>query len=245
MIIRTLNRARYLKLFFFFAMGFIVTQDLQAESIQIEKNINPFKLYPKDIDFEVKRNGEMIGFHQVTFKLVNGNKISVVAEMKIKIFFLGFPIYKYLYFSSAQWQDGYLQNLVAKQNDDGDKSEVNIRKNKKKLSITGPNGDTFGAIKLLPSNHWNSRILGMNKVIDTIKGQVADIIIQDKGVEQIKVKGGVVSATKYIFGGDVDAIVWYHRSGRWVKLQFRAEDGSIIELFCKECGVSEFIIAGN
>ena len=245
MIIRILNKAQYLKLFFFFAMGIIVGYELNAESIQIEKNINPFKLYPKDISFEVKRNEEIIGFHKVTFELITDNRISVAAEMKINVFFLGFPIYKYSYFSNAQWQDGYLQNLAAKQNDDGDKSEVIIRRNKKRLNITGPNGDTSGAIELLPSNHWNSRILGMNKVIDTIKGKVADITIQDKGVERIKVKGGIVLATKYVFGGDVDAIVWYHGSGRWVKLQFRAEDNSIIELLCQECGVSEFIMAGN
>ena len=245
MIIRTLNKARSLKLFLFFAMGIIVRDDLNAESIQIEKNINPFKLYPKNINFEVKRNEKIIGFHKVTFELINDNRIGVLAEMKINVFFLGFPIYKYSYFSNAEWQDGYLQNLVASQNDDGDKSEVNIRKNKKRLSITGPNGDAFGAIDLLPSNHWNSHILGMNKVIDTIKGKVADITIQDRGVEKVQVKGGAISAKKYVFGGDVDAKVWYHRSGRWVKLQFRAEDNSIIELLCKECGVSEFIIAGN
>ncbi len=245
MIIRTINKVRCLASFLFFAMGFIVAQELQADSIHIDRNINPFKLYPKGIDFEVKRNEEIIGFHRVNFEPSTSNGISVVAEMNIKVSFLGFPLYKYSYFSAAQWQGGYLQNLVAKQNDDGDKSEVNIRRNNKKLSITGPNGDTFGAIKLLPSNHWNFRILEMNKVIDTIKGQVADIEIENKGVETIKVKGGTVSATKYVFGGDVDAIVWYHRTGRWVKLLFRAEDNSIIELLCKECGVSEFIIAGN
>ena len=245
MIIKTLNKARCVNLFFFFAMGLITAPEIQAENIQIDKNFNPFKLYPKDIDFEVKRNEKTIGFHKVTFEPINGNRIRVLAEMNIKVFFLGFPIYKYSYFSKAQWQGGYLQNLIAKQNDDGDKSEVNIIRNKRRLSVTGPNGAAFGDIELLPSNHWNSRILGMNKVIDTIKGKVADITIQGKGIERIKVKGGAVSAAKYVFGGDVDSNVWYHRSGRWVKLQFRAEDNSIIELMCKECGVSEFIIAGN
>ena len=90
MIIRILNKAQYLKLFFFFAMGIVVGYELNAESFQTEKNINPFKLYPKDISFEVKRNEEIIGFHKVTFELITDNRISVVAEMKINVFFLGF-----------------------------------------------------------------------------------------------------------------------------------------------------------
>ena len=193
----------------------------------------------------MKRNEEIIGFHKVTFELITDNRISVVAEMKINVFFLGFPIYKYSYFSNAQWQDGYLQNWQQSKMMTGISQEVIIRRNKKRLNITGPNGDTSGAIELLPSNHWNSRILGMNKVIDTIKGKVADITIQDKGVERIKVKGGIVLATKYVLVEMWMQSVWYHRSGRWVKLQFRAEDNSIIELLCQECGVSEFIMAGN
>ena len=37
MIIRILNKAQYLKLFFFFAMGIVVGYELNAESIQIKK----------------------------------------------------------------------------------------------------------------------------------------------------------------------------------------------------------------
>ena len=45
MIIKILNKAEYLKLFFFFAMGIVVGYELNAESFRIEKkNINPFKL---------------------------------------------------------------------------------------------------------------------------------------------------------------------------------------------------------
>jgi len=39
MIIRILNKAQYLKLFFFFAMGIVVGYELNAESFQIEKKI--------------------------------------------------------------------------------------------------------------------------------------------------------------------------------------------------------------
>ena len=53
MIIRTINKVRCLAPFLFFAMGFIVAQELQADNIYIDRNINPFKLYPKGIDFEV------------------------------------------------------------------------------------------------------------------------------------------------------------------------------------------------
>ena len=38
MTIRILNKAQYLKLFFFFAMGIVVGYELNAESFQIDEN---------------------------------------------------------------------------------------------------------------------------------------------------------------------------------------------------------------
>ena len=46
-----------------------------------------------------------------------------------------------------------------------------------------------------------------------------------------------ILATKDEYSGDISTLVWYSDHGNWVKMKFKASDGSDIEYKCIECGI--------
>jgi hypothetical protein len=48
-------------------------------------------------------------------------------------------------------------------------------------------------------------------------------------------RSGALRARHYLYAGDLNGEIWFDDQGRWVKLRFRADDGSIIDYVCRRC----------
>jgi hypothetical protein len=202
-------------------------------------HIDPLKIYPKNIEFTVLRNKEIVGKHRVLFNKIESDKLRVTADFNIKVSFLKIPLYHFNYKSDAIWYNGNLFSLVSTQNEDGVKSTVKVFIEKNKLVIDGPKKNIKTDMNTYPSNHWNARIVFKDKLINTLKGELSSVTITKIGVETINAQGRSISAIKYTYSGDVDASVWYTEEGRWVKLKFEGHDGSSIDYECVECGLGK------
>ena len=198
------------------------------------RSADPLSLYGNEIVFSVMRNGEPIGVHRVNFDR-NGDELIVASRFEAEVKFLFLTAFEYLYESKAVWRNGCMVELKATTDDNGDKSRVLARLADGQLKIEGPAGTIRGTPGLLPSNHWNSGILESNQVLNTITGTVASINIADLGEKPVVVNAQPASARHYVYSGDLQTEVWYDDSGRWVKMRFRAEDGSSIEYICQKC----------
>lgn len=88
---------------------------------------------------------------------------------------------------------------------------------------------------MFPTDHWHSGVLQSDRVLNTITGRVARVDIADMGEAQVVVNDAPESARRYVYSGDLQTEVWYDREGRWVKMRFRADDGSTIEYVCRKC----------
>ncbi len=197
----------------------------------------PEKLYPRGIHFEVLRNGAPVGSHTVSFSKKNDGYLRVQASFDLTVRFLGLPVYKYLYLSDASWDRGHLAILTASQDDNGDISQVDIRRDGDDLVIHGPNGSKRASGNLLPTNHWNPNVLSHLSVLNTITGEISDVGIESTGVQIVQAQGVTIEAARHVYSGDIETTVWYDTAGRWVKMMFEAQDGSTIEYLCRECGL--------
>ena len=204
------------------------------------RNVDPFKLYPEGILFDVRRNDETVGHHKVSFRKEVNDQIRVTSRLKLKVKVLGLIVYRYDYYSEAWWAENHLVKLLAKQNDDGAISDVKVSAKENVLMIDGPSGKFQGRSSLYPSNHWHAGVLSEHQLIDTLKGQIASVKIKNLGTEKVSAEGRAIYAQKYIYSGDVNATAWYDEFGRWVKLSFAAKDGSVIDYHCTECGLKKF-----
>lgn len=201
-----------------------------------EKSVHdPLSLYGNELLFSVLRNGKPIGMHRVTFDR-DGDRLMVDSRFQAEVKVLFFTAFEYVYESKSIWRDGCMVELKATTNDNGDRSRVTARLTDGRLVIDGPAGSTQGIAGLFPTDHWHSGVLGGGQVLNTITGRVASVTISDMGESRVRVNNGSIPARHYVYSGDLQTDVWYDENGRWVKMQFRAEDGSKIEYVCQKCG---------
>lgn len=199
--------------------------------------VDPVSLYGEQIVFDVKRNGTRVGTQTVTFGRTPDQSVKVGVALELAIKFLGITVYRYDYRSDAIWRDGLLIRLKSKQNDDGKINEVRVVSSEDGLRVEGPNGVVVASADLFPTNHWNPGVIGSKQVINTLNGSLAEVTITNEGRETITAQEKAISATKFVYRGDVNPTVWYDDSGRWVKFKFVAEDGSEIVYECRKCGL--------
>ena len=195
---------------------------------------NPLLLYGPAIDFDVFREGDKVGFHQVRFER-DGKDLIVSSMFQLEIEFLFFAAYNYLYQSEARWRDGQLVSLKADVNDDGKPSYVEAVREDKRMAVTIGDERLTVESPLFPTNHWNASVLPQSRVLNTLTGRINNVEIEPRGREEVATESGDVPATRFAYTGDLGAEVWYDDAGRWVKLRFEARDGSVIDYVCRRC----------
>lgn len=194
----------------------------------------PTELYGEQILFDVYRAGSPVGFHRVQFE--KGDEgLRVRSDFQLEIQILFFTAYRYRYTSEAAWRDGILESLDAQINDDGKMRTVNATRDGQRMLIKSPDGDIEVNSPLFPTNHWNIAVVDEDNVLNTLTGRVNTVRISPQDRGPIATENGPVSATRFVYSGDLENEVWYDDDGRWVKMRFKGIDGSIIEYVCRLC----------
>ena len=88
---------------------------------------------------------------------------------------------------------------------------------------------------LFPTNHWNANVVNERVVLNTLTGELNRVEIISRGVETLKSRHGEIKGQRYSYTGDLDTEVWYDQKGRWVGMEFKGKDGSIITYVCQQC----------
>jgi hypothetical protein len=197
--------------------------------------IDPLALYRGDMLFEIYRDDRAVGSHRVAFE-GPADDLTVTARSEIAVPFLGFIAYRFRYQSSSAWRGGTLDSLDAKTDDDGKTSFVQAKRLGGTLSVTGTSGPQAAPAGIFSTDHWHGGVRGAPMVLNTITGAVNKVVMTSEGFETVETGTGPREAEKWRYSGELDTVVWYDRQGRWVRLQFRARDGSTITYVCRQCG---------
>jgi len=206
---------------------------------------NPVSLYGGPITFDVLRNGSKVGEHRVSFENRPSGVLVVDVDFRLTVTLLGLPIYRYAYQAVEQWCAGRLVSLWARQDDDGDKTQVKAVSADDGMTITGLQGTLRAEADLFPTNHWNAGVLSQTQVLNTLSGEVSSVSIRPTQRDLVEAEGRSVPATGYRYTGDIETSVWYDDLGRWVKMRFTAKDGSVIDYRCTSCGQSAIATQGG
>jgi hypothetical protein len=167
-----------------------------------------------------------------------GDAVVANSRLDIQVKVLMVTAYRFLYTSTDVWQNGCLVALNAMVDDNGKTKTIRAEQRDGGLTVVGPGGTQVGPSDLFPTNHWNAGVIGSTRVIDTLKGTVADVRISDRGIETVTAGGKKQPARRFVYTGDVETEVWYDDSGRWLKMRFAAQDGSVVEYICERCGLA-------
>ena len=198
---------------------------------------DPFILYGDEIRFDVRRNGDLVGSHTVSFAR-EGEQVTTATRFEVVVDVLFFTAYRYVYASQGTWRGGCLVGLTATTDDNGKENVVRVSQSGQGLAVSGPRGTVATGRTTLPTEHWAYGVVGRDVVINTITGGTNRVDIAPFGPETVTLANGrEITARRYVYRGELDNEVWYDADGRWVKMRFPAKDGSTIEYLCVKCGI--------
>ena len=208
-----------------------------AQACAVTPAADPQRLYGDQIRFDVRRNGDLVGSHTVSFTR-DGERLETSTRFEVAVDVLFITAYRYVYASEATWSGACLEALTATTDDNGKESAVRVSRSGQGLLVSGPQGTASAARATLPTEHWAYAVVGDDAVINTITGRVNRVDISPAVSETVKLADGrAVTARRYVYSGEFDNEVWYDAEGRWVKMRFPAKDGSSIEYVCVTCGI--------
>ncbi len=201
--------------------------------------VNPITLYGPDMAFDVLRNGKKVGDQTMTFARDGVGDLHVKVQFHIEIDILFIKgAYTFDYSAAEIWRDNQMISMAAQVNDNGKAVKTMARLEGGVFKIEGSQGTTFTDHWLFPTNHWHHGQVDATSLLNTLTGKVVRVTIARKGIDNVETAQGSVEAEHFTYNGDLhDIDVWYDIAGRWVKMSFKAKDGSVIEYICRKCGL--------
>ena len=168
-----------------------------------------------DANFLIKREGKVIGFHQVQVRETEeGTVVETEIEMRVK---LGpIPLFKYDHDAREVWQGGEVVSIESKTNYNGDKTSVFAEREDGVLQIDGSNYQGPAPAGAVPSSYWDKGLVAADSLINTQNGEIIDVTIQPLGETYAPHN---VKAEEYRVSGTMDLNIWYDGQ-RWVGSHF-------------------------
>jgi hypothetical protein len=195
--------------------------------------VDPFRLYGPEIAFDVERDGDVVGQYVINFTRTDQGVLAD-ARVDVDVNLLFVPIYSLRYHARELWSDGELQSIEAFTNEDGDLIHVHATRDAEGLRVKTNDG-AYETPAVLPISHWNPALLAGGPLLNGMTGEVDQVQVFDQGLDTVSTRDGSLRARHYLYSGDLNGEIWYDEDGRWVKLRFRADDGSMIDYICRQC----------
>lgn len=175
---------------------------------------------PRAVKFRVLWEGDPIGYHNTTITPSadgTGMTVKTKIDMKVKIGF--FTAFRYEHDSTEVWQDGVLQSLVSKTNDDGDDLAVKGEATASGFKAVGTNGSFVAPADILTTNcMWLPALVDEKKLIDSQNGVLVGLVSKPLGEERVTVRGKDREAVRHsILTPFVGGSLWYDLAGNWVR----------------------------
>lgn len=188
--------------------------------------------FPADGDYRylVKRNNEPIGTLKLNIKR-DGMRLVATIDYLIEIRVMSLVFYRYTKKSREVFDKGLTVAYEADINDNGKESRVTAERNSDRLSITHPGGNTTAPVGTLVSNYWPRATVERTTLIDSSDGVLRTVKVAPPVAESLGVDDRKVDAMRYAMTGDLERTLWYGaKDGLWLKIKFKASDGSDIEI---------------
>ena len=194
---------------------------------------DPAPTAPQDLNFDIVRNGAVVGRHQIIFRRA-GELLRVESDVTINITLLFFSLYRYTQTREEVWRSGKLIAFASRSNDDGTPYDIKGEAEPDGVKVTSGKLSWILPANSVPASYWNmSTVTAKGPLVDAQSGRVIDVKPMRVGDETVMAGRRPIIASHYRIVAETPRDVWYDASGRWVKLRMAGEDGSLIEWVLK------------
>jgi hypothetical protein len=177
--------------------------------------------------FTAYRNGSFLGTHKIDFSR-SEERLVVDIEITFDVKLAFIPLYSYRHWNREIWAGGELLAMETRTNDNGTAFNVKAKQVDDRLVVNGSGGKLDLPVDTLTTSYWSEEAVTAGEWLDTQAGNLVRSIVTKRQPEPVMVEGKAVQAVPYDLEGDITCRLWY-ADGRWVKLAFAGEDGSMID----------------
>jgi hypothetical protein len=175
-----------------------------------------------DLSFRVERGGDPIGTHRISFTR-EGDDLHVAIDIELAVSFGPITVFRYEHRNRETWRGGKLIALETETNDDGKRYTVSARASDKGLEVTSSANGTFMApANIIPTSYWNPATLTQTQLLDTQKGRIIDVDIEETGAREAQAGGRAIPVREYRMTGDLKLKLWYSPDMEWLNVIFTA-----------------------
>ena len=177
--------------------------------------------------FKVYLDKKEIGYHE--FKVEGSEQerqVQIDAQFDVKVLFIN--AYSYTHQNQETWYDGCLQSIDAQTDDNGDESLVSGLRSDAGFALQTPGGtQTLEAGCLQTFAYWDPSILQSERLLNSQTGELVDVQIQARGLQELQIGSSSVEAEKFeIIMEDGVISLWYGATDRrWLALEAPAKGG--------------------
>ncbi|MFV3074276.1 DUF6134 family protein [Niveispirillum fermenti] len=186
------------------------------------------------LDFSVfRKKASPMGSHRLRFTR-DGDRLIMEKEIRLEVRLAFITAYRYRHVNREVWQQGRLVEIDTRTDDDGEEYQVYGRANPEGFQVEGSRGRFTAPADIIPTSYWNIATIGATRLLDTQRGLVMDVRIDNHGKTDVETADGSLMARHHSINilsnppGSTDRIdLWYDINDRWVALGFEAKGQNI------------------
>ncbi|MBK66787.1 MAG: hypothetical protein CMP22_01490 [Rickettsiales bacterium] len=184
-----------------------------------------FKPSYETIAFDVYRDDELFGTHDITFTTNEDGTVTAEIEIILVAKVLGFDAYNYDHVNTETWRDNRLIKLSSKTIEDGEQDQVEVTVRQDHLDVRGSKFVGNRPMGTFSTSYWNRNIVGKTELINS---QTGEIVVLD--FEPLKKEQAIKAGSHcYKTSGDLELTLCYDvQTNKWNAMEFDYE-GYFIE----------------
>ncbi|OYQ34832.1 hypothetical protein CHU95_09595 [Niveispirillum lacus] len=180
-----------------------------------------------------RKNDSPMGYHRLRF-LRDGDRLIMEKEINLEVSLAFVTAYSYRHHNREVWQGGRLVEIETRTNDDGDDYWLRAKAGPDGLMVDGSGGSYVAPADIIPTSYWNSAITSATQLLDTQRGLIMDVRMEDKGAVMLETEAGTLRTRQHTINiltnppGRTNQIdLWYDDTSQWVGLAFEAKGQKI------------------
>ena len=179
-------------------------------------------------EFEVFLEDKKIGTHRVDISRQDEiTTVITTANFEYTIFFL--PVYTYEHRAVETWRQGCLVDIDTTTDDNGDRFFINSEIDNDGLLISTQDGTKQLDNCVRSYAYWDPALLNSKNLLNTQNGEYQSARIEFLGETGFDNGASAIPAKSYrLTTEEGDIVLWYDAQDRWLALQSRVENGSLI-----------------
>lgn len=183
------------------------------------------------IKFQILRNGNPFGMHMLNFQDLDDGTMAVDINIKMSVSLGPITMFRYEHENREVWKGDELISLKSQTNDNGDDYLVKASWNEDQVSVKNQDREFEAVPDVYTTSYWNDVSIKANQLLNTQKGQIENVTVENLGVDTIQTAVETLQAQHYkIISDSLDypIHIWYDlNTSQWVGLKFKVRGSEL------------------